>query len=60
MTTFGSDQDTLFAKARAFMQFDNSKEVDAKLKTLVENYADQHLVYTAPQEIEDLRRNATK
>ena len=60
MTTFGSDQQTLFAKARAFVQSDNSKEIDEKLKTLVDYYADQHLVYTAPQEIEDLRRSATK
>ena len=60
MTTFGSDQQTLFAKARAFVQSDNSKEIDEKLKTLGAYYADQHLVYTAPQEVEDLRRSAIK
>jgi hypothetical protein len=57
---FGSDQQTLFARARAFVQSDNSRHIDEKLKTLVDYYVDQHAVYTAPEEVEDLRRNATR
>lgn len=45
---FGSDQQTLYARARAFVQSDNSLHIDEKLKTLVDYYVDQHAVYTAP------------
>jgi hypothetical protein len=37
---FGSDQQTLYARTRAFLQSDNSRQIDEKLKTLVDYYAD--------------------
>ena len=40
--------------------FPHRQENEERLKFLVDNYADQHLVYTAPEEIEDMRLRAKK
>lgn len=57
---FGSDQHSFYAKARAFIAGNYHADNDEKLKVLVDSYADQHLVYSAPAEIEDMRRHAHK
>ena len=60
MSMFGSDQHSFFAKARAFIAGRYNADNDEKLKILVDSYADQHYVYTAPNEIEDMRKHAHK
>jgi hypothetical protein len=60
MSMFGSDQQSLYAQARAIIAGSYHADNDEKLKVLVDNYADQHLVYSAPTEIEDMRKRAHK
>ena len=57
---FGNNHQTFYSKAKAFIAGDISEENDYKLKVLNENYADQHLVFTAPEEIQDIRRSAQR
>ena len=51
MSLYGNNSQTFYDKAKQFIIGDLSEDNDRKLKVLVENYVDQHLVFTAPDEI---------